>query len=255
MYKWAAAVQRTDSLGIRHCSGVLIAPDLFITAGHVTPRDGSLTARLDNIKFGGNFNTSSDIYDVRATQRFPGYVSGDTSTIDLGVGWTTQFVPNFTPTVFASSAVGQTLTMAGFGNYGDATTGELPSLGDKLAGRAVGRTFTSNYNNPAYMSTLFPGPTSPDPLSIRGMTGDSGSGWWNSTGNLAMLSIAAPANVEAGSTIGLNLSDATIQAYLQPLIQESWTRYNASVPEPGSFALIGAASLLAAGYFARRKRT
>jgi hypothetical protein len=134
----------------------MIAPDLFITAGHVVPLSGS----LNEIVFGANYNTSIERYSILGNQKYPGYAFGNTATIDLGVGWTTNFVNGFdTETTFLNSKPYlQSITVAEYGDYGDITTGPLASLGDKLAGRA--EAFTSGgtiYDNANYFTADFNG--------------------------------------------------------------------------------------------------
>lgn len=246
MYRWSAAVRRTDAPnGTTYASAVMIAPDLFITAGHVTPRNGSLTAKLHEVVFGSNYHTSTERYAVARTERYPGYVFGDTSTIDLGVGWTTAFVSGYTSNMsFASVSTGTILTAAEYGNYGDITTGALPSIGDRLAGNARRSGASGSYPSGIYFSTWFDGPGAADPLNVCLLDFASGSPWWTASGSLAGLSIASTKTFDGGYTVVLNLSDTTVQAYLLPLIADSWARYNASIaPMP---KLTCAATLTAA---------
>lgn len=253
MYKWSAAVKRTDvELGSAYASAVMIAPDLFITAGHVTPRNGSLVASLTEIVLGANYNTSTDRYGVSHTERYPGYIFGNTTTIDLGVGWTTGFVNGFDlPTTFASFSNVNTLTVAEYGNYGDLTTGELSSIGDRLAGNARISTASGSYPPGTYFTTRFDGPGSADPLNVGLTNFGSGSPWWTEDGYLSGMSIASSNGIfNGGYTVALNLTDPTVQAYLQPLIDDSWARYNASIPEPTTLAL----ATLGVGAMALRRR-
>jgi hypothetical protein len=234
IYRWSAAVKRTDSSGTNYASAVLIAPDLYITAGHVTPRNGSLTARINEIVFGTNYNTSTERYSVERTERFPGYVFGNASTIDLGVGWTTEFVSGFNSRlVFASAVSGTILTVAEYGNYGDSTTGELESIGDRLGGRApIYNTNTSEYPSNRYFFAAFDGPSSSDPLNINCLSGASGSPWWSDDGRIVGISIASDENFIFGSTAVLRFN-TEVMDYLEPLIDDSWARYNASIsPRP-----------------------
>jgi hypothetical protein len=234
MYRWSAAVRRTDAAnGTTYASAVLIAPDLFITAGHVTPRNGSLTATLHEIVFGPNYHTSTDRHTVARTERYPGYVFGDTSTIDLGVGWTSGFVDGFTSSITFPSSVSQgtVLTVAEYGNFGDITTGEFASTGDRLAGRAQAYgAHGTNYTSAYYFATDFDR-ASADPLNVNTLNGSSGSPWWTSSGQLAGMTVAGTKTFNTGYSIALDLTNPTVQAYLQPLIADSWARYNASIAQ------------------------
>jgi len=255
-YRWSAAVRRTDDYDnqpsvISVASGILIAPDVYINSGHFTPRNGSLVARHNEIVFGENYNTSSDRYSVARTMRFPTFVFGNKSTIDLGIGWTNEFVrgvtspadlPGFAP--YGSIPQGTSLTMVDYGNYGDFNTGELPSIGDRLAGRAPKDNDSVDYTQQYYFSTLFQ-TTTQDPLLYKGANFASGAAWMMPGKVIGGLLIAGNNTV----SIVLDTSHPEIQAYLQPIIQDSWSRYLSSnpVPEPtgalGSFAFLGAAAL------------
>ncbi len=274
MYKMSVAVGRVGSLGESYASGVMIAPDVYINAGHYTPINGSTVAFHTEIVFGDNYNTSTERYTVRETQRFPGYVFGDTGTIDLGVGWTNEFIAGITsPSDFPGFVSGKVvpedtrLTMVDYGNYGDATTGELPSLGDRLAGRASKWDESFAYSPTYYYSTFFDGSTALDILDYRGIDFSSGAGWWTESGYLAGLHIASSIHLVGSATsIVLDLTHLDIQSWLQPIIQDSWARYyaaqeqnpgnpgnpggNMGIPEPTSAMALG----LAAGALALRRR-
>lgn len=247
MYKWAGAVKRIGSNGTTYASAVMIAPDLYINAGHFTPINGSLVARHVEIVFGSNYNTSTERYSVKATQRFPGYVFGDPSTIDLGIGWTNEFVAGFdAPTTFATTVLGERLTQVDYGNIGDPTTGEMPSLGDKMAGYAP-RTgnFFSSYPDSRYDFMNFnQGVASETPLNVKGLNGSSGSPWYNASGDLTHLTVAGTLGSEFGNTVGLELTNPEVQAVLQPLIIDSWMRYRGTVPEPTALGLLAPAAAM-----------
>jgi hypothetical protein len=252
-YKWAAAVQRTDPTnGTTYASAVAIAPDVFITAGHVTPRDDSTTASLNEIVFGSNYNTSTDRYTVSGTQRYPGYVFGDASTIDLGVGWTSNFIAGFdTPTTFTSIPMGGVGAMTDYGNIGDPNTGEMPSQGYRMTGFApkVARD-TSSYPEARYNFYEF-APFDGIQHNVQGLNFSSGAEWTDLNGNLTDLLIAKTNGTLGGVSITLDLMNPEVQTYLQPIIQDSWDRYNASVPEPSSVALAAVAA--GVGLLARRR--
>jgi len=91
-FQWAAAISNLGSTGLRFASAIAIAPDVYINSGHFTPRNGSLVAAHKELVFDRNYNTSTSRYDVARTERYPGFVFGDTSTVDLGVGWTSTFI-------------------------------------------------------------------------------------------------------------------------------------------------------------------
>jgi len=219
---------------------VLVAPDLYVNAGHFTPRNGSIVAFHTELIFGENYNTSSNRYGVIASERYSGYVFGNTSTIDLGIGWTDRFVSGFTtPVTFASSTTDQQLTQVDYGNYGDRFTGELPSIGDKFAGyaRTIGDS-SSEYPRVKYTSTVFSSSGSNGLLNVKGLNFSSGAPWYNSNGELVGITIAGNSGLDVGITTILRFDNTEVQSYLQPLIQDSWNRYYASVPEPTSLAAL-----------------
>lgn len=266
MYRWAGAVKRVDYFDdaptvITYASAVLIAPDLYITSGHFTPRNNSQVAFQTELVFGSNYHTSTDRWEIESTKRFPGYVFGDTTTIDLGIGWTKDFVKGFdTPVEFASVVDGDILTIVEFGNFGDMTTGQLPSVGDRLGGRAevanrfIGPTVNSDYPPGTYIATYLPSIHFGPPLGTRGLNGASGSPWFTADGRVAGISIATTGGplVGDGTTTILNLMDPEVQSFLQPYIEDSWARFLA-VPEPSSLALSCGAGAVVAVVAARRK--
>ena len=258
MFKWAASVTRVDYFSdhtqISNFSSVLVAPDVFITAGHGTPRNGSTVAFLTNLTFGSNFTTSSNTYSISGTQRYPGFVFGDPTTIDLGIGRTSSFVSGFTPITFASIPMGGIGTMVDYGNIGDPSTGEMPSLGDRMAGYAPRITDpTSSYPSSLYKFWDFNGVDSANiALNVQGLQGSSGSPIYDSIGNLDSLVTAGTNGIAIGDTVALDLNLPAVQSYLQPIIQDSWNRYNASIPEPTAIGLIATGSLLA---LQRRRRS
>lgn len=250
MYSNAAAVtrviQRPGQPAITEtASAVAIAPDLFIHSGHFNPAPGSTIARLTHLTFGANYNTSTDRHTITEWQDFPGYIFGDTSTIDLAIGRTGSFISHITDrpgrVEFGSIPVGGVGTMVDYGNYGDGTTGELPSLGDKMGGYA--RRYVNNFNvysESKYDFFDFNGIVSRDiEINVLGRNKSSGSPWYTSDGKLSGISVAATNSMVLGDTIVLELTLPEVQTWLQPQIDASWERYYASIPEPSSAALFG----------------
>jgi len=241
MYRWSAAVHRTGSAGTSYASGVLIAPDVYLNAGHFTPINGSLVARHTEIVFGANYNTSTERYSVNRTVRYPGYEFGNPNTIDLGIGYLNRFVDGFatlgTRVTFAAASLNdERLMLVDYGNYGDLNTGELPSLGDRMGGFA--RTFnlqSSVYPQDRYLSTIF---NYSEPLNVSGMNYSSGAPWYNANGDIVGITTAGSIGTGPGFTTSVRLFTPEIQAYLQPIIQDSWARFEASIPSPSAAALL-----------------
>jgi ABC-type Fe3+ transport system substrate-binding protein len=88
-------------------------------------------------------------------------------------------------------------------------------------------------------------------LNIGLLNRASGSRWWTADGKLSGLSIASTKTFDYGYTVILDLSNLEVKNYLQPLIDDSWARYNASIPEPTTLALV--ASTLGALALRRRR--
>lgn len=254
MYQWSAAVHRTGSTGTSYASGVLIAPDVYLNAGHFTPINGSLVARHTEIVFGANYITSTERYSVRHTERYPGYEFGNPNTIDLGIGYLNSFVDGFATlgnrvTFAAASPNGERLTLVDYGNYGDLNTGELPSLGDRMGG--VARTASGGngvYPQDRYLSNIF---NYSEPLNVSGMNFSSGAPWYNASGDIVGITTAGTIGTGPGFTTSVRLFTPEVQAYLQPIIEASWQRLETSIPSPSAAALLPVGLGMAAS---RRRR-
>jgi hypothetical protein len=138
--------------------------------------------------------------------------------------------------------------MVDYGNIGDPTTGELPSLGDKMAGYAPRIVLNTNeypeskYDFFAFNLTAANGV----PLNVQGLNFSSGAPWYNASGDLTNLLIAKTNGTLGGVSIGLELNTLEVQSQLAPRIAASW----ASVPEPTSLGLMG----LGGALLSRRNR-
>jgi hypothetical protein len=249
MYQWSGAYKFVQSNGqVMYTSCVAIAPTLVIGPAHGTPTPTG-TSKITEVVFGSNYNTSNFRMAVSSYERYPGYVFGDTNTIDLAVFHLASPIPGFTkPVTFADANIGEMLTMVDYGDYGDLNSGDLASKGDRFAGVApVTTSLISPYPSNFYATTLFEQDAFSDPT--LGLPNSSGSGWYNAEGDLTLLSTAATNGVSDGREgYSLRLNSEVVQSYLQPLIQESWA---SSVPEPTTLTLFGAASM---GLLARRHR-
>lgn len=243
MYQWSGAYTfETIDNQIFHASCVAIAPTVVIGPGHFTPTPTG-TSKITAVTFGVNYNDPDALtIPVASYERYPGYVMGDTTTIDLAVYLLAKPIPGFTkPVTFASPAVGEMLTMVDYGDYGDPSVGELPSLGDRLAGNAVVITSQiSPYPSSLYTTTIFNAANGPsDPTG--GLQYTSGAPWYDAEGDLDMLQIAGTNGTSDGrEDYGLTLDSQPVQDYLQPFIQASW----ASVPEPTGGAAVSMAAML-----------
>ena len=233
-YKWAGAVTMNHWNGNTYtASCVAVAPTLVIGAGHFTPGPTS-TSVITTVIFGPNYKTGARlVMEVERWEQFPGYVFGDKTTADLGMYHLKQPIPGFAPVAFVpdTPALGTVLTMVDYGNYGDTTTGELPSLGDRLAGRAQLNAYPGGPDLAAYPLTKYA------PLYFHRKTGQSyllptqglpyssGSPWFDESGKLAFITIAGINGTIDHFTISLRLSLPEVQAWLQPKIAASWAAH------------------------------
>lgn len=225
-YLWAGAVtgRRGTTGEIVTASCVAIAPTVVLGAGHVTPGPTSLSV-VQTVTFGPNYKSGDKlVMDVIGWEQFPGYSYTDKSTPDLGVYYLKKPIPNFTPIQFGDSQIGDIHTQVDFGNYGDTTVGELPSLGDKLAGNAQ----HIYYSLPSIV--VYP-VTKYSPLSFngdgvtqrtQGLEYSSGSPWFSADGKVTHLSVARINGMMDNFTICLKLNTEEVQNWLQPKIQASW---------------------------------
>ena len=171
--------------------------------------------------------------EVDHWEQFPGYVFGNPNAVDLGFYWLKKPIPGFVDHVtFAGTSLGEILTMVDYGNIGDPTTGEMPSLGDRMAGNAPRRqTNIYPYPDSLYDYMDFNGIASVGiPLNVQGLNFSSGAPWYNNNGDLTHLLIAKTNGTASGDSICLELTDPIVQAELNPRIAASW----ASVPEPST---------------------
>lgn len=227
MYQWSAAYKvERPGLSDVWVSGVAVAPNLILASAHGVPGPSALS-QVTEVVFGANYNTSPFRLEVASWERFPGYISGNTSTIDLSFIWLKDPIPGFTNHVnFTNANIGDLLTMVSYGNYGDVNTGELASLGDRLAGVApVESKPGAGYPSSNYAFMDFDGSSSLFALPAEGLNGDSGSPWFSPNGDLVALSTAAINGLGGGYTIGLRLNLSEVQAELAPRIAYSWAQY------------------------------
>jgi hypothetical protein len=254
MYQWSGAVNATTAPVYSNltASCVAVAPTLVIGAGHFTPGLASQSV-LNYVSFGANYNSPNALkLEIDHWEQFPGYSSSNLNSVDLGFYWLKHPIPGFTKHVtFGSISMGGTGTMVDYGNIGDPTTGERPSLGDRMAGYAPRITSnTSSYPASKYDFFDFNGGASLGiPLNVQGLNFSSGAPWYNANGDLTNLLIAKTNGIGIGESVSLKLYTSEVQAELVPRIDASW----ASVPEPSSFGLLAAAS--GAALLRRRRRS
>ena len=142
--------------------------------------------------------------------------------------------------------------MVGYGDYGDVNTGELPSLGDRLAGvaNAISPGLVPPYSPSLYTTLEFEGLSSPYSDPIHALNYDSGSPWFDSNGDLDLIDIGSTLGLQGyGASYGLDLGNQQVQSYIQQPMINSWN----SVPEPSSIELITVGALILGGGLLARK--
>ena len=235
-FKWAGAVTayRASDGNVVTASCVAVAPTVVVGAGHFTPGPTSLS-KVHTVTFGANYKLGPRLtLEVDRWERFPGYITGNTNTTDLGVYYLKEAIPNFTPVNFGDIPLGAIAVQVDYGNRGDLNTGELPSLGDKLGGRgraSEAYRSSSTYPELKYALLNFDGTGSAEPT--QALQFSSGAGWFYN-GKIVGISIAAPLGQLDSVTTVLRLNTDEVQSFLQPRIQASWAALPASYFEaPG----------------------
>jgi len=240
-YKWAGAVTMNHWNGITYtASCVAVAPTVVIGAGHFTPGLGSASV-VTNVTFGASCKSGERLtMEVERWELFPGYVFGDKSTTDLGVYYLKKPIPNFSPVTFGSSQIGDIQTQVDFGNYGDTTTGELPSKGDRFAGNAIHIAYTGGPDLGGYPLTKY-APLSYSggaiPNRTQGLQFSSGAPWFDEIGRLTHITIGGIRGQMTSYTLSLKLNTQEIQDFLQPKIQASWASLPTDYSEPPKLSI------------------
>ena len=219
----------TDAGG---ASGVLIAEDWVLTAGHVLARPGDLTGEnIDGIRF----RTGSDPFGVGPTHLreadawfvHPGYTLQTADGVDLALVHLSEPIADVTPASIFEGTVtrGMEFVGLGFGIPGSVETGLL-SVDWKLRG---GSNAIRSVGFDDYLRADFnPMDNGGMPDEWLGTHGDSGGGWFvDDNGELKLLAINS---AQVGSP---GYGATTVGMYVQPHM--TWIEETkASVPEPNS---------------------
>ena len=177
------------------CSGVLVASDKVLTAGHCA---GGITNE-SKFGFGANKADAQTAYSVSSVAVNPLYSSGDQYQYDLAIATLSNPVTGVTPatinsTINTTTLIGQEVTFIGYGAQGDGNDLALPAslLGanDRLGATNIidGVPFNlwaADFDSPSdptknYFGSFFGSSSAPTGLEGNLAWGDSGGPlFWN----------------------------------------------------------------------------
>ena len=204
---------------------------------------------------GNNYSNSPGtmvaIHDVVA---YAGFVSGG-STPDLAIAHLSAPLPpphgssinenagpvSLSPMAFASVSQGQTIWGAGFGFYGTLGGGLNLQDGNSRGWNAPVVLNSHGFDANSYFAANFNRDSTLGAMNGMGAQLDSGCPWYDQSGNLVGISVAA--NNSAGYTIVERLSDPTILAWIQanlfvpPTLQLQRAGTNVVLTWSGTFTL------------------
>jgi len=229
-YRFACYVRVTRQSGsVVTSSGVAIAPNLILTSAHGIPSATS-TAVVSSVTMGATVFASDAVScPVARWERYPGYVPGNTNTLDFGLIYLDEYIQGFTPIAFGSTSPGQILTLVEYGRIaqlGDSASS--PSLGDRMAGYTPVSTIAANgYPSALYFSTLLEADTPANSLNVMGLPGSSGGGYWNENGYLVGIHTAQSNGFDFGFGTALRLDNQDILSFVNPRIASSWAEFYA----------------------------
>jgi len=271
-YEAFAADMRFNSVGCIYTatpngsfrgSGVLIAPQWVLTAGHMMVDDlGGGPVSEMRFYTGTDINNYDHLVYADAWSPFPGYsMTGSPAGVgsDIGLVHLATPITDITPAerFWGTDQPNTTLYMAGYGKPGIATGNAganwLPFDGKKRAGSNVGDHFGGIENGgiwwiePQYWTVRFdpPGWGGEQPLEWQSSPGDSGGGWFadiNGRSQLVGINDFSVSSID----YGYNSRSAAIRVSLY----NDWIDQVTGLPEPATVGLL----LLAVPLLARRRR-
>jgi hypothetical protein len=226
--------------GQRNASAILLNEGWAITAYHNV---------ADLLQFNPTYEiaTGSNYLNNRGTVRgiaemipYPGGSFNNPNLPDLCLLRLATPLTGTGSVVFGSARVDEALYGTGFGNYGSPAVGQLPRDGNVRGWIAPVQSFMSgSYSATFYRQTQFESDL-PYALNGRGMSGDSGGGWYNSQGQLVGMNVAATLGTgPGGQTTYLRFDNSDVHTWI-----------STTIPAP-STALVG---LTAMAFAARRRR-
>lgn len=221
-------------------TGTLVAPNAALTAAHIFDHSG-----IDEVRF----YLGPDLYNapyVRVNAdlwvNHPDYLAGAWTTPDMSVVHLTTDVTGIAPAELytGTQEVGSPIVLAGFGMWGNNTTGELAVDGIRRAGTNV----VSSYGL-GKIRTVFDAPGSPGETlyEYSGAHGDSGGPGFIDIGGIDYI-----AGVIKGGDRELIPGDCygveTIMTRVSPNVSWIDDTIAGFVPEPSSLMLLGLSMFL-----------
>jgi len=224
-------------------SGVYLGNGWVLTAGHVAASGGPLTFGT-----GSNFNSSpGTIFTPTQVVLHPQY--SNTGNHDLAlIRYAGLDLDRTIAFAITTPAAGVDILLAGYGTtgvFGGAYTGQDGFIRAGTSRLALGSALDIRGYSSQYFGGGFMRPSS-SPNDIRAAGGDSGGGVFTQTNQLLGIIIAADGSTSGTGTYFLNTTNSENSAWIQSNIT--------AVPEPSSFALLGAASTVAYALRRFRKR-
>jgi hypothetical protein len=229
-------------------SGVLIAPDWVITAGHNLLIDGSISqlrfyTGLD--LFSGNYQyTAADSWYV-----YPGYVDNAIpgTNVDLALVHLSTPITDIAPAVLFSGQdqSGTLMYMAGYGVPGTRDSGVQTFDAVKRAGSNFADFDTAFAQDQYWVSSFSTlGSSDVQALEWQSTPGDSGGGWFATIGGTTYL-------------VGINCFEAEYYSYsgaLRVSPYDEWISSTTQVPEPGTLLMFASGSLALLPRLLRRRK-